>query len=234
MYGIDFYPTKPETIEKLLGDIDFKTINTMLEPNVGDGAIVDYVKRKAETTHSYKKIKIDIDCIEIDENLRYIVQGKGYRVVYNDFLKYNTLKNYDLIAMNPPFNNQEYHIKKALDMLIVSGGKLRAITSAEMIKNPYSNIRKEIINILNSNNATIEFYEDEFLDARRETDVEIAIIKCDIEKKEVGSLILDNLKQAELENDDTYESSYIVENDFIKAIIKQYDFECKLTCNIIS
>lgn len=234
MYGIDFYPTKPETIEKLLGDIDFRTINTMLEPNVGDGAIVDYVKNKVESIHSYKKIKLDIDCIEIDENLRYIVQGKGFRVVYDDFLKYNTLKNYDLIAMNPPFNNQEYHIKKALDMLMTSGGKLRAITSAEMIRNPYSNIRKEIINILNYNNATIEFYEEEFSDARRETDVEIAIIKCDIEKKEVGSLILDNLRQAELENEDTYRSSYIVENDFIKAIIKQYEFECKLTCNVIT
>uniref|UniRef100_UPI0026322989 methyltransferase n=1 Tax=Clostridium sp. TaxID=1506 RepID=UPI0026322989 len=186
MYGIDFYPTKPSTIEKLLDGVDFRLVKTVLEPSTGDGAIVDYIKEKTEKIHSYKKIKLDIDCIEIDENLRYILLGKNYRVISDDFLRFNTLKAYDLIVMNPPFNNQEYHIKKALDMLLESGGELRAITNSTMIKNPFSNIRKEIINILNSNNAVIEFLEEEFLDARRETSVEIAIIKCKIEKKQVG------------------------------------------------
>ena len=233
MYGIDFYPTRPETIEKLLDGIDFKTINNMLEPNCGDGAIVDYIREKCKTINTYKKVHVDMDCIEIDPNLRHILQGKNYRVVADDFLQFNTLKAYDLIAMNPPFSNQEHHIKKAIELLLNSGGELRAIVNSSMIKNPYSNIRKEIINILESNNADIEFYESEFSDARRETDVEIAIIKCKFAKKEVGSVILENLKQAELEAEDTYTSNYIVENDFFKAIIKQYNFECKTGINLI-
>nr|DAE29932.1 MAG TPA: Type I restriction enzyme [virus sp. ctE0n6] len=233
MYGIDFYPTAPPTIEKLLGDIDFRKVNTCLEPSSGDGAIVEYIINKIKNIRGYSKIKVDIDCIEIDNNLRYILQSKGFRVVCDDFLNYNTLKSYDLIAMNPPFSSQEYHIKKAINMLIESGGELRAITNAEMIKNPYSNIRKEILNILNSNNAEIEFHQNEFSDARRETDVEIAIIKCKFEKKQVGSIILDNLKQAIEEQEDTYESNYIVENDFIKAVIKQYEFESSAGIKLI-
>lgn len=233
MYGIDFYPTEPKTIEKLLGDIDFRKVNTILEPSSGDGSIVEYIISKANNIRSNLKTKVDIDCVEIDTNLRYILKSKGFRVVCDDFLNYNTLKSYDLIAMNPPFSSQEHHIKKAINMLIESGGELRAITNSEMIKNPYSNIRKEILNILHSNNAEIEFYQNEFSDARRETDVEIAIIKCKFEKKEIGSLILNNLKQAEEEQEDKYESNYIVENNFIKAVIKQYEFECKAGIKLI-
>lgn len=233
MYGIDFYPSSEKTINKLLGDIDFRTINTILEPSSGDGAIVDYIKERCRRINSNTKVNADIDCIEIDPNLRYILQGKNYRIINDNFLTYNTLKAYDLIAMNPPFSEQEYHIKKAIDMLIMSGGELRAIVNSSMIKNPFSNIRKEITNILNENNAKIEFYEEEFSDARRETDVEIAIIKCKFEKKEVGSVILTNLKQVEEEKENTYESNYLVDNDFMKAIIKQYEFECKCGIKLI-
>lgn len=233
MYGIDFYPTDTKTIEKLLDGINYRFINTMLEPSCGDGAIVDYVRKKCESINSNRRTHIDIDCIEIDPNLKHILQGKNYRVIADDFLHFHTLKAYDLIAMNPPFSNQEYHIKKAIDMLLMSGGELRAIVNSSMIKNPYSNIRKEILNILNNNNAEIEFYQNEFSDARRETDVEIAIIKCKFEKKEVGSVILNKLKQAELENENTYENNSLVENNFMSAIIKQFDFECKVGINLI-
>ena len=210
-----------------------ESIKTVLEPSCGDGSIVDYVRKKCESINSNRRTHIDIDCIEIDPNLKHILQGKNYRVIADDFLHFHTLKAYDLIAMNPPFSNQEYHIKKAIDMLLMSGGELRAIVNSSMIKNPYSNIRKEILNILNNNNAEIEFYQNEFSDARRETDVEIAIIKCKFEKKEVGSVILNKLKQAELENENTYENNSLVENNFMSAIIKQFDFECKVGINLI-
>lgn len=230
----EFYPTPKSTIEKLLEGIDFSITTNILEPNAGDGAIVDYIVDKANNIRSYKKIKLDIDCIEIDENLRYILQGKNKaRIVHDDFLTYNTYKSYQLIAMNPPFSNQEYHIKKALDMLELSGGELRAITSSSMIKNPYSNIRKEIITILNKHNATIEFLENEFTYARRETDVEIAIIKCTIDKKPVGSILLDTLKQAKEERENTYENKSVTSNNFITAIVEQYNFECSVGLKLI-
>lgn len=229
----EFYPTQRKTIEKLLEGVDFSITKTILEPSCGDGAIVDYIVEKTKSINTYRKINLDIDCIEIDENLRYILQGKNYKIVNDDFLTYNTYKAYQLIVMNPPFSNQEKHLKKALDMLELSGGEIRAIVNAEMVRNLYSNSRKEIINILNKNNASIEFFENEFSDARRETEVEIAIIKCKVEKAELTSVILENLKQAKVEKENTYESRYITTNNFIKAIIQQYDFECMAGCKLI-
>lgn len=229
----DFYPTKDATIEKLISDIQVEEITALLEPSVGKGNIVDCIVNKANNVRSYRKIKLDIDCIEIDPNLRYIVQGKGYRVVHDDFLTYHTMKAYSHIIANFPFSDGDKHLKKALDMLEMSGGKLRCIVNAQTLKNPYSNLRKEILNILERYNTKIEYLEDEFIDAERTTSVEVAIIRCDIDKKQVGSVILDKLKQAELENENTYENNQIVENDFMKAIIKQFNFECKAGINLI-
>lgn len=232
-FGKDFYPTPDSLIEKLISDIKIEEITTLLEPSVGKANIVDYIVEKSKNIRSYKKINLDIDCIEIDPNLRYIVQGKGYRIVHDNFLTYHTMKAYSHIIANFPFSEGEHHLKKALDMLEISGGKLRCLVNAETIKNPYTNTRKEIVNRLNSYGAIIEFLKDEFIEAERNTSVEVALIRCDIKKKEVGSIILEKLKQAELEAEDTYESKYIVENNFFKAIIKQYNFECKAGINLI-
>lgn len=230
MFNKDFYPTPNKLIEKLISDIKMYEITALLEPSAGKANIVDYIVEKSKDISNRK---IDIDCIEIDPNLRLIIQGKGHRIVHDNFLTYHTMKAYSHIIANFPFSEGDKHLKKALDMLEMSGGKLRCIVNAETIRNPYSNLRKEIINILNSNNATIEYYEDEFTEAERTTNVEIAIIRCDIAKKEVGSVILNKLKQAELENESTYENSSLVENDFITAIIKQFNFECKVGINLI-
>ena len=229
----DFYPTKDKTIEKLISDIKIEEITALLEPSVGKANIVDYIVEKSKNIRSYRKITLDIDCIEIDPNLRYIVQGKGYRVVHDDFLTYHTMKAYSHIIANFPFSDGDKHLKKSLDMLEMSGGKLRCIVNAQTLKNPYSNLRKEILNILERYNAKIEYLKDEFIDAERTTSVEIAIIRCDIDKKEVGSIILNKLEQAELENEKTYENNSLIENDFISAIIKQFNFECKVGINLI-
>lgn len=234
MFNADFYPTPNTLIEKLISDIKIEEITSMLEPSVGKGNIVDYIVSKANNVRSNRRIKLDIDCIEIDSNLRYLSQGKGYRIVHDDFLTYNTYKAYSHIIANFPFSEGEHHLRKAIEMLEDSGGKLRCLVNAETIKNPYTNVRKEIINKLNYYNAKIEFLQDEFIDAERITSVEVALIRCDIEKKHVGSIILDNLQQAELENEDIHNSTYIVENDFIKAVIKQYQFECKAGIKLIN
>lgn len=229
----DFYPTKDKTIEKLISDIKIEEITALLEPSVGKANIVDYIVEKSKNIRSCRKINLDIDCIEIDPNLRYIVQGKGYRIVHDDFLTYHTMKAYSHIIANFPFSDADKHLKKALDMLEVSGGKLRCIINAQTLKNPYSNLRKEILDILKRYNAKIEYLKDEFIDAERVTSVEIAIIRCDIDKKETGSIILNKLEQAELENENTYENNSLIENDFVSAIIKQFEFECKVGINLI-
>ena len=93
MFNQDFYPTPDTLIEKMLEGIDLKLVNNILEPSAGKGNIVDYIINKANNIRTYSKIKLDIDCIEIDENLRHILKGKGYRVVHDNFLTYDTLKS---------------------------------------------------------------------------------------------------------------------------------------------
>lgn len=232
----DFYPTKDSTIEKLIEGIELYELNTILEPSAGKGNIVDYLVNKVNKGGSYYRNpkKLDIDCIEIDENLRYILQGKNNcRIVHDNFLTFNTFKAYSLIIANFPFSEGDKHLRKALSMLEDSGGKLRCLINAETIKNPYSNLRKEIVNILNYHNAEIEYLQDEFIDAERTTSVEVALIRVDIHKKEVGSIILDDLKQAQIEKERNYECKYVADGNFINAIIKQYEFECSAGVKLI-
>lgn len=53
---------------------------------------------------------------------------KGYNVVGSDFLEYNTDQKYDAIIMNPPFSDEQNHIKHAYDLL-KNDGILVAISS---------------------------------------------------------------------------------------------------------
>ncbi len=102
----DLYPTSKNIIDRMLCDVDFSMIRSILEPSAGTGNIVEALKQKeGSTIRHYIKISFDIDCIEVDQNLQHILKGKGFRVVYNDFLTYDTMKEYDLIILNPPFSN---------------------------------------------------------------------------------------------------------------------------------
>jgi len=42
----DFYPTPENLINKMLCDIDFKMIHSILEPSAGSGNIVEAIKQK--------------------------------------------------------------------------------------------------------------------------------------------------------------------------------------------
>lgn len=119
----DLYPTPQKFIDKMLEGLDFRMINSILEPSAGTGNIVEALKKK-ENIHSYRynKYQFDIDCIEVDQNLQHILKGKGFRVIYNDFLTYDTMKEYQLIIMNPPFSNGCKHLLKALEMQERNGG----------------------------------------------------------------------------------------------------------------
>jgi hypothetical protein len=233
----DFFPTPVNIIDKMLFGIDFKQINSVLEPSGGKGDILDFVKNKlkySRSSYCNNNINFDIDTIEIDQNLQHILKGKGYRIVHNDFLTYNTYKKYDLIIMNPPFSSGDKHLLKAVEMQI-TGGQIVCILNAETLKNPYTNTRKDLINKLEQYNATIEYIQDAFLDAERVTHVEIALIKINIPKVEHNSTILNELRQEEqFREEATYNSNNLIEADFIKGIVQQYNFEVKAGLKLIA
>lgn len=234
----DFYPTPKRIIDKMLSGIDFKLISSVLEPSAGKGNIVDAVIDKLKYSHSYsynKNVTWDIDTIEIDKNLQYILQGKNYRVVHDDFLTFNSYKKYDIIIMNPPFSTGDKHLLKALEMQERHGGQIVCLLNSETLNNLYSNSRKDLFNRLDKYNAKIEFINDAFIDAERKTPVQIALIKIDIPKTEQDSIILNELKkQEQYEKIINTDNNKIVDADFIKAITEQYNFEVRTGLKLIS
>lgn len=224
----DFYPTPRKIIDKMLTSIDFKRIHTILEPSAGSGNIVDVLQEKQGSyCGCWSKISLDIDCIEADQNLRHILKGKGYRVVYNDFLTYDTMKEYDIVIMNPPFSNGCKHLLKALEMQERNGGMIVCLLNAETLKDTYSKERKDLKRKLADYNAEIEFIQDAFLEAERKTSVEIALVKVQLPEVKRDSFILEGLREAQeqKEEDYIYEERQLADNNFLKAIVSQYDME---------
>lgn len=240
MLNKNFYPTPATLIDKMLAGLDMDCIESILEPSAGKGDIVDVYSKRNELRryrgygYNYKE---NIDCIEIEPELQATLKGKGYRVVHNDFLTYHTQKHYDLIIMNPPFDNGDLHLLKALKMQ-ENGGAVICLLNAETLKNPYSNPRKELIQKLEDYNAEIEYIENAFANAERQTDVEVALIKVLIPKKEFECNFLNELRQQE-----TYEELYDTtsteltkfanQNQYIESAVEQYNLEVKLGIKLI-
>jgi hypothetical protein len=229
-----FYPTPKNLINKMLSFIDFTEVKTVLEPSAGKGDLVEGIIKQFEFNSNYfRNRKWDIDTIELDENLQHILNGKGFRVIHNDFLTLNTYKKYDAIIMNPPFSEGEKHLLKAIEMQR-EGGKIVCLLNAETLKNPYNNARKVLLQELEKYSAHIEYIQNAFTDAERKTSVEVALIYIDIPKIEYNSLILDELKQEEdhkVNHEDS--NNFLINADFIKGIVEQYNFEVKAGLKLI-
>ena len=235
-YNKDFYPTPEAIINKMLCNIDFKMIHSILEPSAGSGNIIEALKQKEKLyTTSYSKFSFDIDCIESDQNLQSILKGKNFRVVYNNFLTYDTMKEYDLIIMNPPFSNGCKHLLKALEMQQRNGGAIVCLLNAETLKNPCTNDRQYLQRKLTEYNAKVEFIQDAFMDAERKTAVEVALIKVQLPEVQRQSFILDGLQKAQQQREieTETESTQLIDSDFFKAIVNQYNLEVEAGIKLI-
>lgn len=226
----EFYPTPVHLLDKILYGVRWELINDVLEPSAGKGNIALYVKEKLK--RNYHKMA-SVDCIEKDPELQTWLKGKDLTLISDDFLTFTTYKQYDLIIMNPPFSDGDKHLLKALEMQ-KNGGNIICILNAETLRNTYTNTRKELLKKLTDLHANIEFMEDEFVQAERPTKVEIAVIKVNIPKKKNDSIFLNELKQEQqVENTNNYESASLVSNDYIEAIIAQYNLEVSAGIKLI-
>lgn len=230
---LEFYPTPEILLDKVLDGVDYRYIGTVLEPSAGKGDIVKYITEKAE--HGpYWNSHITFDCIEIDETLRNTLSGQDMKVVHDNFLTYNTRKTYDLIIANPPFSEGDKHLMKALDMQERSGGDVVFILNAETIRNPYTNLRKVLVDRLEKAGASIEYMQQEFSSAERQTNVEIAVVKVHYDKPEYTSNILDGLKK-KYYSEGIYQEDItdLAPGDFIEAIVKRYEMEVEAGIKLI-
>ena len=155
--------------------VDWKRVETILEPSAGRGDLIECAIRRngGGLSVRYGRYDLDdIDCVEIDPNLRALLTGKGFRVVHDDFLTYHTRKRYSLILMNPPFSEGDKHLLHALE-LCEHGGQIACILNAETIRNPFTNSRKLLARELKKRGASIRFISKGFSGAARKTDVDV-------------------------------------------------------------
>lgn len=220
-----FYPTPKELLEKIFKDTDWRTVATVLEPSAGNGDICDYIKESADRYPYYNR-SLDIDCIEINKNRRATLKGKNYRVIYDDFIRFQTYKQYDLIAMNPPFSDGEKHLLKALEMQ-KNGGCVMCILNAETLKNPYTKERKLLVRKLDEVGASVEYLQSAFSQAEIRTDVEVAVIKASIPQAEDVSYIFSQLRKSAkyAEKDADWKNADVAVNDIVEAIVGQCEME---------
>lgn len=227
----EFYPTPDTLLDKITEGLNFNNIHTVLEPSAGKGNIVEYITKKADSYPYYNR-RLDVDCIEIDETLRRTLKGKDMRVVFDDFLKYRTLKQYDLIIMNPPFSKGAAHLTHALE-LQKNGGSIICILNAETIRNLCTNERVALSNKLEELHADITFYKEEFVSAERTTNVEIAVVKVTVPEKSLDSEIFKRLETKEYRESRYKESNDVAPGDFVEAIVRRYEIEVEAGITLI-
>ena len=234
-----FYPTPASLANRMLEGIHWMYVSTVLEPSAGKGDLAEIVDRKWKIYKDSSRYyhddgkKSDIDCIEVDPNLRAILKDKGFRVVHDDFLSYTTCKKYSLIVMNPPFEYGAKHILRAIQLL-QDGGQLIALCNAETLQNPCTNERNLLLRTLTENNAEIEYIQDAFIKAERKTDVVIAMIKYKQPDSELSHLILDHLKPAHKYVDiPEEEQQTLTKSDFVEAILDRYNYEVETAVHLI-
>lgn len=160
--------------------------------------------------------------------------SEGIHIVAKDFLTYEPFKQYDLIIMNPPFFNGDRHLLKAIKMQEDFGGNIVCLLNAETIKNPFTQSRKYLAELLEKYNAQIEFIENGFTTAERKTDVEVALVKIVIPPRKEESTIYEHFKNEEhYEEFNTDEKTEIEVTDFLKSIINRYKIEIKSGLELI-
>jgi len=253
-----FYPTPASLAEKMLEGLDMNFVSTVLEPSAGKGDLVSAIARKNHACYRHREI--DVDCCEIDPYLRQILQynfsdekkqaiinEKGYHtgeydlidktklhVVHDDFLTYSSMKHYDLILMNPPFQDGAKHLLKALNMQR-DGGLVICLLNAETLRNPYTDMRQVLVRMLQNLNAEITFVDDAFRDAERFASVDAAIVRVHIPEAKHESEIWKRMKKAveEFAPPPDPEIKALVAGDYIDQAIQLYNTEVAATMEFV-
>lgn len=234
-YVGDFFPTPDYLAKEMLAEIDWRQVERVLEPSAGKGDLAQIISDTLEAQSYRNKGVHNIACIEPDENLRAMLAGKGFSVVHDDFLTYNSLEQYQLIVMNPPFSRGAEHLLKALTLLERYGGSVVCLLNAETLNNPYTMHRKQLVRQLEQYEAAITYKDDAFLLADRRTNVCVAIIKCTVPQPVKTGILLDHLRDSHRDPmaPELSGETQLAYSDYIDAIVARYEFEANVGITLI-
>lgn len=222
MFDKNFYPTPKNIIEKMLEPYKMRDLDNglslsdkiILEPSAGKGDILNYIE---ENTYYSKPKKVY--CIEKDVNLQTILKENHHKLIDSDFLNHAPDFDYNLIIMNPPFDNGADHLLKAWNIL--RNGDIVCLLNEETVKNPCTKTR-ELLKRIIEENGSIEYLGDCFATAERKTGVNVAMIRLSKTKDEKRFQFNGLDDKEEINFDDKFIENGIATRDTIENICVQY------------
>lgn len=252
----EFFPTPNATIREMVNFANYKSghDDTVLDPNGGSGAILDFLKQYNTSGYNSNGNVRNFYAIEVNQDLKYTLQGKGYRVLGFDFLEYDEPTTFDWIFMNPPFSNGVDHVLKAYTHL-KDGGTLVALLNAQTIKNPHTKNKQNLIHLIcrsfnegkegcsinyTENNLadTLEQLETQkrvkwlgrcFTNAERPTTVEVVMLKITKPKK-LTNVHFEEIKfdlDAEIGNQQ-FNPNALASKDIVRDLVARYNAARKI------
>lgn len=237
----DFYPTPRHLFSQLMTGIR-RLSGRILEPSAGKGDMIEHIE--SLLPHGYNDEDAQIDAIEKDERLSSILMQNDINVVWDDFLTYETYKEYDQIIMNPPFSDGVDHALKAIKLAEnqISHCEVHMILNKKTIDNAYSNKRQELLRKLEKHDAKIRYVKDSFVQAERKTDVEVALINISVKPNVSGKSIYDSIPFFRMGKDTEKElstalSTYVKSSQIqsrlndIDRLVIEYETACEIARN---
>ena len=113
--------TRPLVIAQMLKGALITEHSKILEPSAGSGDLIEGILKRFPL--------VDIDCIELNKELRDTLKSKGYNVIGNDFLKKEPSPIYDYVIACPTYkdNIDVEHIMHMYEFL-KPGGEIISLT----------------------------------------------------------------------------------------------------------
>lgn len=230
-----FYPTPKAIAEKMiapyikivdvtyLGGRTYKTKRLdieypLLEPSAGKGDLLDAI---CEIRDDHCRDKRDLYAIELDPELRMILNEKHYTVLSADFLAFAEPLEFGFIIMNPPFNEADKHIAHAWKFL-KAGGELVALCNSETVLNPCNKTRELLANLIDAH-GTVEHLGPCFADAERPTNVEVSLIRLTKPEKEREEVEFDaSAFKRDYITDEEFSANPLAHADYLTSLVAQY------------
>jgi len=196
----------------------------VLEPSAGKGDLLDAI---CEVRGESRRNKSDLYAIELDPELRMILNEKDYTVLSADFLAYDDPLEFGFIIMNPPFNEADKHITHAWKFL-KAGGELVALCNSETVRNPCDKTRQLLANLIDAH-GTVEHLGACFANADRPTNVEISLIRLTKPEKEQEEIEFDaSAFKRDYITDEEFSCNPLAHADYLTSLVAQYKSAEKL------
>lgn len=166
MFNREFYPTPANVIDLMLAGLSLNG-KVVLEPSAGKGDLITAIKLQGAKV---------IAC-EVNLDLAEIAQSKADVFLKHDFfdVESHEISHIDFIIANPPFSNAHKHL---LHMWTIAPGgcQIVALCNSETVTNRYTRGRESLGDII-SDHGSYTVIESGFVNAERQTEVSIALIK---------------------------------------------------------